>query len=358
MRAFVADDFSTESTSKPKLASPRTLIFVPEAQGRPLLFLAPMMDLTELPFWNLLDEYGGADYYYTPYFRVHATSRLDRNLLASIQLSPAGRRIVAQIIGEDIQALVRTAVELRKYPVAAVDLNLGCPAPIVCRKHVGGGLLRHLDRIDAILEALRESLDIPFTVKTRLGYGDHTQFEKLLGLFDKHNVDLVTIHARTVQDLYRPGTINYEAIRTAVQQLRCPVVANGDLVGAQQALEIMRQTGARGVMIGRGAIRNPWIFSQIRRAQAGKCMNIPVGRDVLDYLRRLYDRTQSADATELQQVKKMKKYVNFVGVGVESSGRFLHEIRRTNTRAEFFQVCECWLNHDQPMVLAPYPGLV
>src|SRR5689334_18743967 len=138
--------------------------------GEPMLALAPMQDVTDLPFWRLMAEYGGADVYYTEYFRVHSTSTLEKEIARSIVENPTGRPAVAQMIGNDIEALVRTAKQLEQLPIAAVDLNLGCPAPVVYRKCAGGGLLREPARIDRILGALRDAISGAFTVKTRLGF--------------------------------------------------------------------------------------------------------------------------------------------------------------------------------------------
>src|SRR5438034_6075371 len=129
----------------------------------PILALAPMQDVTDLPFWRLMKRYGGADLYFTEYFRVHPTSNLEKWVLQSITENPTGRPIIAQMIGNDIPSLVRTARELQEYPIVAVDLNLGCPAPVVYRKCAGGGLLREPQRVDAILGALRDAVKIKFT---------------------------------------------------------------------------------------------------------------------------------------------------------------------------------------------------
>ena len=99
--------------------------------SEPILALAPMQDVTDLPFWRLMRQFGGADAYFTEYFRVHPTSALEKHILASVVENPTGRPVVAQMIGNDIPSLVRTAKELQRYPVAAIDLNLGCPAPVV-----------------------------------------------------------------------------------------------------------------------------------------------------------------------------------------------------------------------------------
>jgi tRNA-dihydrouridine synthase len=319
----------------------------------PILALAPMQDVTDLPFMRLMAEYGGPDVYYTEYFRVHATSTLEPWILDSITKNSTGRPIVAQMIGNDIPALVRSARELQEYPIAAVDLNLGCPAPIVYRKCAGGGLLREPQRVDAILGALREAVGVKFTVKTRLGFDSPAGFDELLGIFARHSLDLLTVHGRTVLEMYR-SEVHYDYIARAADALECPVIANGNIYSAGRAAEVLQSTGARGLMIGRGAIRNPWLFHQIRQQQRGEPAFVPCGLDVLAYVRALYDAVCSPGVRESAQVQKMKKYLNYLGLGVEPTGQFLHRIRRVTTRADFFGVCEEFLGHDRLMPLEPF----
>ena len=324
------------------------------AGPRPVLALAPMQGVTDLPFLELLARYGGADVYFTEYFRVYSGSRLNKHILKAITHNPTGRPIVAQMIGNDISALVRTARELEQYPVAAVDFNLGCPAPVVYRKGAGGGLLREPRRVDAILGALRDAVKGPFTVKTRIGFDSMAVFDELLPVFAKHSLDLLTVHARTVKEMYR-GAASYQFVGRAVAAMACPVLANGDVWSAGRAAEVLKATGARGLMIGRGAIRNPWLFRQIREQQRGERVFIPRGMDVLEYVRALYEAVCSPAVRESAQVQKMKKYMNYLGVGVEPTGQFLHQIRRVSTVASLFRVCEEFLAHDRPMPLEPFP---
>src|SRR5256712_6974317 len=168
-----------------------------------------MQDVTDLPFGKLMTASGGADVYFTEYSRVHATSSLEKPILRSITENPTGRPVIAQMIDNDIPSLVRTARELQQYPVAAVDLNLGCPAPVVYRKCAGGGLLREPQRVDSILGALRDAISIKFTVKTRLGFESSAVFNELLPIFARHSLDLLTVHGRTVRDMYR-SEVRYE----------------------------------------------------------------------------------------------------------------------------------------------------
>ncbi len=316
----------------------------------PLLALAPMQDVTTLDFMRVIARYGGPDAYWTEYFRVHGDSRPEKWILQSITENHTRRPVVAQMIGNDVPALVRTAKELQKYPVAAIELNLGCPAPIVYRKCAGGGLLREPSRIDAILGALRDAVTVPFTVKTRIGFESPSEFDTLLSLFAKHPIDLLTIHARTVKQMYRPG-VRYDLIARAARELKCPVLANGNVHSAVQAKQLLAETGVRGLMIGRGSIRNPWLFDQIRTELRGDKIMLPIGRDVLAYIRELWDHEITPDVKESAQVQRMKKFMNFIGEGVGE--KFLHDIRRVTTTADFFHVCETFLDHDQPLSLEP-----
>jgi tRNA-dihydrouridine synthase B len=323
------------------------------AGERPLLALAPMQDVTDLAFWKLTSAYGPADIYFTEYFRVHPTSTLDRHILRSITENPTSKPVIAQMIGNDIPSLVRSARELQQYPIAAVDLNLGCPAPVVYRKCAGGGLLREPKRVDAILGALRDAVEIKFTVKTRIGFESPALYSELLDVFARHSLDLLTVHARTVKEMYR-SEVHYEFIAQAVSAMPFPVMANGNVYSAEKAEEVLRLTGARGLMIGRGAIRNPWIFHQFRQHRSGETPFIPRGLDVLSYVRALFDAVCSPTAHEAAQVQRMKKYMNYLGMGVEPTGEFLHRIRRVSTKSDFFAVCTEFLEHDRPMPLEPF----
>jgi tRNA-dihydrouridine synthase len=150
--------------------------------------------------------------------------------------------------------------------------------------------------------------------------------------------------------MYRP-TVHYEFIARAVAEMPCPVLANGNVHSAENAVAILKTTGARGLMIGRGAIRNPWLFHQIRQHQRGETVFVPRGFDVLEYVQALYEAVCPPGVRESAQVQKMKKYMNYLGVGVDPAGLFLHQIRRVFTKEEFFRVCEEFLGHDRPMPL-------
>jgi len=319
---------------------------------RPLLILAPMQDITDLPFWRVMQHYGGADLYYTEYFRVHRDSTLERHILRDIHANPTGRPIIAQMIGQDIPALVRSAKALQRHPIFGIDLNLGCPAPVVCRKNAGGGLLKNPDHIDAILRALRAVIDLPFTVKTRIGWSDPAEFDRLLEVFAAHEIDAFTVHGRTVRELYRTR-VHLDRIRQAVGRLRAPVFANGNVLSVALARETLAATGAAGLMLGRGAIRNPWVFQQIRDDAEGLPVFTPTLRDLRGYIDHLYAETRLPHLNEEANVSKLKKYMNFIGQGIGPEEAFLNGIRRAGTEREFFSLCDLHLDSDAPFPAEP-----
>ena len=311
----------------------------------PFLALAPMQDVTTLQFMRVIARYGGPDVYWTEYFRVHGDSRPEKWILDSITKNPTGKPVVAQLIGNDIPALVRTAKLLQQYPVAAIDLNLGCPAPVVYRKCAGGGLLREPDKIDAILGALRDAVTIPFTVKTRIGFESPEEFDALLPVFAKHPIDLLTVHARTVKQMYRPG-VRYDLIARAARELRCPVLANGNVHSAAQAQAIAG--GNRRARFDDRARRHPQsvaVRPDPRRNCAAKKSNCRPGATCWLTSASLWENEITPGVQESAQVQRMKKFMNFIGEGVGE--KFLFEIRRVATTADFFRVCENSLNHER-----------
>ncbi|MDX2109271.1 MAG: tRNA-dihydrouridine synthase family protein [Verrucomicrobiota bacterium] len=357
----------------------------PVIPGLPVTALAPMQDVTDLPFMRVIAGNGAPDYFVTEYFRVHVGSTLEKYILRSITENDSGRPVYAQIMGDDLDLMANAARELQRHPVAGVDLNMGCPAPKVYRKNAGGGLLRDANFVDLLLGRLREACTGLFTVKMRLGFEDDKNFETFLALVAKHKVDLLTVHGRTVREMYR-SEVRYPRIRDAVSQVPCPVMANGNVSTADKAVQVVNDTGCYGVMIGRAAIRNPWIFAQTRARflevygkQKGVLLEAeapgtvpalathshyprPTFRDLRGYIEQLWNTCYHPGLPDTNRVNRMKKYLNFIGLAVDPEGTFLYESRRTILPHELFAVCDRHLLHNDrqhlPFPEEPYSGLV
>lgn len=322
---------------------------------RPALVLAPMQDVTDLPFMRVITRRGAPDWFVTEYFRVHPDSCLHPYIVRSITENETGRPVFAQMIGRDLPSLVRSARQLAELPVAGIDLNLGCPAPIVCRKNAGGGLLREPEEVNRLLDALREAIPGRFTVKTRIGYADESEFPRLLEIFRSHGIDGLTIHGRTVHERYQTP-VHPDCVRMAAEVMPCPVIANGNIVDVSTGRAFLSKTGAAGLMVGRGAIRNPWIFSQFRAVFDGTAPPEPSHRDLLEYVTELYDELarETRKFHPNAHVQRMKKTLAYISHGLE--GSFEHDMRRAITPDDFFRISRSHLDHPGPLPAQPPIG--
>jgi len=221
--------------------------------------------------------------------------------------------------------------------------------------------LRTPERIDEILKMLRGEVETLLTVKMRIGFEDDRFFDDLLEVMNENNVDLLSLHARTVLGGYRSNP-SYFHVGKAVRNLECPVMLNGNVFSAIGASKLRDSTGAHGVMIGRSAIRNPWIFRQVREFQSGKDIFLPKLRDVYEYVDDLYLSLKKPGLDERKSVARMKKFLNFVGLSVDPEGKFLHEMRRALTKKDLFSVCSSHLldngKESKLFNIKPFDGLV
>lgn len=320
----------------------------------PRLHLAPMQDVSVLPLWRCLERRGGPDVYVTEYFRVHPNSSPERPILRSLVEFDTAKPLVAQMIGNDPGSLVRTARYLEDHtPCAGIDLNLGCPSPTVCGKSAGGALLRQPELVGRLVEALRPAVRGTLTLKTRIGYDRPEEFEGLLALFATLPLDGLAVHGRTVAERYA-SDVHLEAIAAAAARLPFPVVANGSIVSADAALAMARATGAAGLMLGRGAIRDPWIFASTRAAFVGTAAPRPSLRDLRDYLLDLTEEVRSDGRfpREIDLVNRLKKFTNYIASGL-SGGRLAEELRRAVDLAGFRRICDAHLDRDESFPAVP-----
>ena len=161
----------------------------------------------------------------------------------------------------------------------------------------------------------------------RIGFEDDRHFETILDLIEKHQIDLLSLHARTVKEAYR-SEVHYEYITRAVERLNIPVLANGNVTSVAKGQWVLDETRATGLMIGRHCIRNPWIFRQMREHFAGEAIFQPTLADVRQYIEDLYEATTIPDRKGHFHINHLKKFLNFVGLSVDTDGQFLHDMRR------------------------------
>ncbi len=300
-----------------------------------LLALAPMQDVTDLAFMRTLARIGSLpDLFVTPYFRSTATTcALGEANLRCIRENETGVPIWAQLAGSDAAALVRDARVLLQENIAGIDLNAGCPSPLVNRHGAGAGLLREPENFSAILHALREAVPAgKFSVKCRLGWADEAEFPALLERIAAAAPDLVTVHARTRKGLYSPAALRPQYFADAVRALPCPVLANGDIEHAEAAPALLAASGAAGVMIGRGAVRNPYLFRELRGGKA------PTRAEMQQYYGILIEETGRilTRRTEKGHCNRMKKYLAFCYPDFSDEQQY--HLRRCTSLADMAQL--------------------
>ena len=230
--------------------------------------LAPMAGFTDLPYRKICRQWGAA---YAVAEMAASKDNLQHTAKTSFRMNldgePSPRGI--QLIGSVPEELARAAKRAENAGADIVDLNCGCPAKKVCSVACGSALLKNPDLVESLLQSIVNAVSVPVTLKYRIGWSTSDINAVDLGKrAEDAGVKMLVLHGRTGEQGFK-GHAEYETIRRLKQAVSIPVIANGDIDAADKALEVLKATGADGVMIGRGALGNPWIFSQINSLLSG-----------------------------------------------------------------------------------------
>ena len=226
------------------------------------LFLAPMSGVTGLAY-RLLTRECGADFTITEFTAAAALTRQDAKSWLKLESDEREKPFIPQIFGGNIDEMVKSC-ELLQEKADIIDLNFGCPAPIVTRHCAGAALMGKPDELVSMVERCVEVSEVPVTVKMRLGTGNGlTNALELAKRCEDVGAERICVHGRTLRQRYS-GEADWQAIAEIVKSVDIPVIANGDVVDAKSATDCLAITGAAGLMIGRAAIGRPTIFHQIK----------------------------------------------------------------------------------------------
>lgn len=299
-----------------------------------LLAAAPMQDVTDLAFMRtLMRIHCLPDFWVTPYIRsARTTCAMTHEPLRCISENPTPTPIWAQLAGSDVAGLVRDARELMRLPVAGVNLNAGCPSPLVNRHGAGAALLRNLPLLSEIAHALREELPAgTWSVKCRTGWESPAEFDKILEILCSARPDMLMVHARTRKQLYA-GLPDRDAVRLAVQRAECPVLANGDICSVRDAHSWLHDIHPAGLMIGRGLVRNPYILRQLRGGSAASVEEMHL------YDEALLEETAASlkRYTAAGHCNRMKKYLAFCYADFSNEAEYA--LRRCTNPADMKQL--------------------
>lgn len=237
-----------------------------------IAFLAPMAGIADRAFRELCTQFGAA-YTVTEMVSSKGLTMGDKKsgeLLTIGSERPCG----AQIFGDDPEIMAQAAVKCLEYKPNILDINMGCPAPKVAMNGGGASLMKKPQLAYEITKAVAEAVNIPVTVKIRKGWDDdNINAVEMALLAQKAGASAVAVHGRTRQQMYS-GTVDYDIIAEVKNALDIPVIANGDITDEQTAAIMLEKTNADAIMIGRGALGNPWVFSRIN-AYLSECRVLP-----------------------------------------------------------------------------------
>lgn len=221
-----------------------------------------MADYTDSPFSLICREFG-ADVIYREMVSAEAVVRGNEKTLKMAEFKKGERPVILQIFGKDAAVLAEAAVILEeKYAPDGIDINMGCPARKIVSNFNGASLMRDAALSAKIVESVKNAIKIPVSVKTRTGWERETEILEFSKIIEAAGADALAVHGRTKHAGYA-GKANWEIIGQVKRQLRIPVILNGDVVDYASFKQAMETSEADGVLIGRGAIGNPWIFRNI-----------------------------------------------------------------------------------------------
>ncbi len=234
------------------------------------IFLAPMAGVTDMPFRKICRKFG-AEITYSEFVSSEGIIRNNKKTLRYMTFHEDERPVGIQIFGYNPRVLAEAALMIEQsFKPDLIDLNFGCPVPKVVKKGAGSALLKDLTRVREIATAVSSAVSVPVTAKIRSGWDETQSVIPHIGpVLEESGIQLITLHPRTTRMRYK-GRADWSLIRLLKENTRLPVIGNGDIRSADDALRMRDETGCDGVMVGRGALGNPWLLKQIRAALTGE----------------------------------------------------------------------------------------
>ena len=307
------------------------------------LFLAPMAGVTDRDFRLIVSRIGGVGVVAMEFISSKALVSGNRKTRELMEYSEEERPLTIQIYGSDVESMTEAAQIVQEMGPDICDINMGCPANKVLKGCAGAALMGDLDLAGKMIRSVRSVLDIPLTVKFRLGLNQKSVNYLDLGkLCEDEGVDAVAMHGRTAKQMFG-GEADWAEIAKLKEALSIPVLGNGDVNSPEAAERMFRQTGCDGVMIGRGATRNPWIFRQIEAHLSGGEVIAPTLADrrdlILGHFRMVAERDES-----LKALHKLRKFTGWYTHGIPNGKKLRLQIQQLKDVESFLGAVEAFFS--------------
>ena len=301
--------------------------------------LAPMAGVTDLPF-RLLCKEQGAGLLCMEMISAKAIQYNNQNTKALLEIHPEEEPVSLQLFGSDPNVISEIAKRIEELPFSILDINMGCPVPKIVKNGEGSALMNQPKLVHEIVRKTAKAIQKPVTVKIRKGFNDESiNAVEIAKIIEDAGGAAVAVHGRT-REQYYSGKADWDIIRQVKEAVKIPVIGNGDVVSGESALAMMTETGCDGVMIGRGAQGNPWIFSQlIEYEQTGVMPKRPSSKELKEMMLR-HARLQIEYKGEYLGVREMRKHVAWYTTGLPNSAKLRGEINAVESYEELEKLLE------------------
>ncbi len=305
------------------------------------LILAPMAGVTNQPFRIICKKFGPG-MVCTEMASSKAIFYNDNKTKRLLNTEGEKRPISMQIFGSDEETMAYATKYISKL-ADIIDINMGCPAPKVVKNGDGSKLLLDLEKAEKIIKTVVQNASIPVTLKIRKGWdNDNIVAVDIAKIAEESGISAITVHGRTRSEFYS-GKADWDIIRKVKDNVKIPVIGNGDIVDGKTAKAMFEETGVDGIMIGRASFGNPWIFQEIINYLNGRQIQLPTNKEKLQIIKE-HIKLAIKEKGEIA-VKELRKHIAWYTKNMPNSSEFRNAINNTETKQELMQSIEKYFNN-------------
>ncbi len=297
------------------------------------MILSPMAGVTDYTFRRLIKRRGGVGLVVSEFISVEGLTRHNPKSKRQMRFDEEERPYAVQIFGGQPERMALGAEMAQEVGADILDVNCGCPAPKVVKHGGGSALLKDMPRLEIILKAIKNAITIPLTLKMRVGFSDSTiNCVEVAKMAEQCGVEHIQVHGRTREQGYK-GMANWDHIRAVKEAVAVPVSGNGDITTIEYGLKRWRETGVDGILIGRGAMQNPWIFRQFDDALNGREIFQPDLAEKKAVLLEFFDLVRE-EMPEMPALGKMKQLAGQFTKGLVGGAQFRQTLYHSHSAQE------------------------